>query len=69
MNDFTKEELKYIFYCVDLVTHKNDDHDIYGKLENKLESMIVNYCEHKDVSHYYTGLHCYTCGKVWNLPE
>jgi hypothetical protein len=47
MNDFTKEELEYIFYCVDIVTHKNDESDIYGKLQDKIQSMIDNYCEHE----------------------
>lgn len=43
MNDFTKEELEYIFFCVDMVTYKNDEGDIYGKLEEKIQSMIDNY--------------------------
>lgn len=47
MNDFTKEELEYIFYCVDIVTNKNDEHDIYEKLENKIQFMIDTYCEHE----------------------
>lgn len=46
MNELTKEELEYIFYCVDLVTHKNDEDDIYEELERKIKSMIDNYCEH-----------------------
>jgi len=50
MNDFTKEELEYIFYCVDIVTDKNDEHDVYGVLEEKIQSMIDNYCENKDES-------------------
>lgn len=47
MNDFTKEELEYIFYCVDIVTHKNDEHDKYEKLEDKIQSMIDSYCDHE----------------------
>lgn len=55
MNDFTKEELEYIFYCVDIVTHKNDEHDVYGKLEDKIQSLIDNYCEHESDGNIWEG--------------
>lgn len=45
MNSFTKEELENILYCVDVVSHvQDDDHEI---LFNKIQSMIDNYCEHE----------------------
>lgn len=41
MNDFTKDELETILYCIDVVTHiENTDEQI---LIEKLQSMIDNY--------------------------
>lgn len=65
MNEFTKEELEYIFFCVDIVTDKNDEHDIYGELEEKIQVMIDNYCEHTYIA---TGFireiaECKKCGE------
>jgi hypothetical protein len=69
MNDFTKEELETI---VDAFNH------IYGapewrttsgwddELQAKIQSMIDNYCEHKDraIDIGEAPIICNTCGKV-----
>jgi|JI10StandDraft_1071094.scaffolds.fasta_scaffold55099_11 hypothetical protein len=60
MNDFTKEELEKIFYCVDITSHIQDDNE--QPLLDKLQSMIDNYC----TQHTWIGAHdgimfCYHC--------
>ncbi len=45
MNDFTKDELETILYCVDVVSNvENTDEQ---KLFDKIQSLIDNYCEHE----------------------
>lgn len=47
MNDFTKEELKYLHELVGSISiagHPIDDE----ALESKIQSMIDNYCEHEN---------------------
>lgn len=53
MNDFTKEELDYIY---DSIYHNELEHnleenipDFAVNLLTKIESMIDNYCEHEHV--------------------
>lgn len=55
MNDFTKEELKLLGGCVfsKFVASLNDPsiqhlQDDLKKIRDKIESMIDNYCEHKN---------------------
>jgi hypothetical protein len=43
MNDFTKEELQYLFRKFMLTNGDDFEH----KLEAKLQSMIDNYCEYQ----------------------
>lgn len=74
MNDFTKEELQYIFYCTDIVTHGNDEHDIHEQLLNKMSAMIENYCEHEykktlaESGMYFISM-CHKCldSKPWTV--
>lgn len=48
MNDFTKEDLKKIYGCVDLFTEGADSREEhYQPLLNKIQSMIDNYVEHE----------------------
>lgn len=42
MNEFTKEELEELRYCVTFA-HGDDN-----GLADKLQSMLDNYCEHED---------------------
>ena len=44
MNDFTKEELKSIMYCVKQMKIHIDG---YNPLKSKIQSLIDNYCEHE----------------------
>jgi hypothetical protein len=63
MNDFTKEELEYIYNyifngaaCISFGSHEI--------IKNKLQSMIDNYCEHEE-TYYSSGdnLVCSHCHK------
>ncbi len=47
MNEFTKDELEYIYFCVDIVTYKNDEFDENEFTINKIQFLIDNYCEHE----------------------
>jgi len=64
MNEFTKEELGEIYWILEGCTM-----DYIGKennqLINKIQSMIDNYCEHKETNHsYYSIYQCLKCGKL-----
>lgn len=65
MNDFTKEELQYIYNyifngaaCISV-----GDHD---DLKNKLKYMIDNYCDHdfQAGQHLFTDTYCTKCNLV-----
>lgn len=61
MNDFTKQELEYLFRNFML---QNGD-DFEHKLEEKLQDMIHNYCEHdwgEDPNNGH-GYMCVECGE------
>ena len=59
MNDFTKEELKSIMYCVKQMKIHIDG---YNPLKSKIQSMIDNYCEHVlDGIDGVTGQQCIKC--------
>lgn len=64
MNDFTKEELKCIaswgdVYCFDNAMSAR----IHSELRNKIQSMIENYCEHKETYFDYDDvpIRCKKC--------
>lgn len=78
MNDFTKEELQYLLQCViadnEIIENCGDEHnelDFSDSVENKIQSMIDNYCEH-DVTQvlHKSGMYlldfCTKCRKVKN---
>lgn len=63
MNDFTKEELNDLLYCVSIsckqgVIVPSDNECNY--LYEKLQSMIDNYCEHSH-KQYYERVNIYEC--------
>ena len=62
MNDFTKEELKFIS---DLLTYQSSE-NMNEELRDKVDSMIDNYCEHEP-GYYVTPdeniLTCHKCKK------
>lgn len=62
MNDFTKEELKSIMYCVKQMKIHIDG---YNPLKSKIQSMIDNYCEHKNKCVNGAKLVCEDCEKEW----
>ena len=52
MNDFTKDELKYLHEMIgsiSIASHPIDDE----ALESKIKSMIKNYCEHEKICFYF----------------
>lgn len=66
MNDFTKEELNELLDCIGWKLgegHRNPN--ITFSLEKKIQSMIDNYCEHKNIAPEYSCIMCYECGKRW----
>lgn len=56
MNDFTKEELEELRYCVTLT------HGDANGLADKIQSMIYNYCEH-EYNEKSVELHAKQCCK------
>lgn len=63
MNDFTKDELQDILYFVNRY-HEISEFYKPREIIDKLESMIANYCEHKNVyedSNWFVG--CLDCDR------
>jgi hypothetical protein len=64
MNDFTKAELQYLFRTFTLTNGGDFEH----KLEDKIQSMIDNYCDSQDIcggNHMYVMNKCASCGKIY----
>ena len=65
MNDFTKEELEYLLEITDsipIVNEKyNGDYYVY-RLQDKIQSMIDNYCEHENLE-FIGDVYGYRCKK------
>lgn len=72
MNDFTKEELEYLYRAVyerpNTVTEQMED------MRNKIQSVIDNYCEHESDGIIWEGnsdndmpneYRCKKCGKFY----
>lgn len=50
MNDFTREQLELIAECVEYdFYHSNWSKSMYDPLISKINAMIDNYCEHKEL--------------------
>lgn len=66
MNEFTKEELQYFsMLMMDSIT-KNPDISWLKVTNNKLKSLIVNYCEHEPPDNYpkeFKWQRCHKCGQ------
>lgn len=70
MNDFTKEELKYLHELISSISiagHPIDDE----ALESKIQSMIDNYCEHpiNNVCMECFSATCEICNKIYGLKD
>lgn len=63
MNDFTKEELKYLYNTVDNNCEFFKEPDIAYSIRDKIKSMIDNYCEIliPKMDKYC----CSKCNEVW----
>jgi hypothetical protein len=57
MNEFTKEELKYLFKLLYDWNNLEDD-----ELQDKIQSMIDNYCDHEPL-HNFSRSECKHCDK------
>ena len=67
MNDFTKDELKQILFDMERTIFINGESNIdnrYIMLRDKVESMIENYCEHRNtVPNCDVVSNCDDCGE------
>lgn len=63
MNNFTKEELQYFLMCIKPF-HWLWRHDPL-ELENKIQSMIDNYCSHEHLD-FVGDVHGYYCKQCDN---
>ena len=50
MTDFTKKELQYLFESVENNCEEYREPDIAYVIKDKLEAMVANYCEHKELN-------------------
>lgn len=71
VNDFTKYELKYLYEGISAITEPGlMDLELIPKmfsLQEKLQSLIDNYCEHKESKMDCDGgisMVCISCGKT-----
>jgi hypothetical protein len=75
MNEFTKEELEYLYVCLDVITERNGDYDDHKKLFDKIQSMIDGKkieeespkasCEHQEWDRRYASVRfCLKCNKI-----
>ena len=66
MNDFTKEELDYIYHSIlhnELEHHLEEDLPQYATIMlEKIQSMIDNYCEHQPEP--YPEICCVKCQRT-----
>ncbi len=66
MNDFTKEELEKLGDIIDDMHGGCIRYESSAELRKKIQSMIDNYCEHKNQytdGSYFSG--CADCGRKW----
>jgi len=64
MNDFTKEELVYLFNELDHNCMRYQEPDIAYEIKDKIKSMIDNYCDHEfhlNLSSFPSKLQCVKC--------
>lgn len=66
MNDFTKEELDFIFKYM-IQCGSRDNLSKYNLVLIKLKTLVDNYCEHKlmEKSYIYADV-CEVCNRVLN---
>lgn len=71
MNNFTKKELITLSLCMNdhVINTKRKLPPSFYKLKNKLQSMIENYCEHKneEVIWDVNGVVCVDCNETLGI--
>ena len=65
MNDFTKKELNILHEFLDTACELYSEPDSTYSLRDKIQSMIDNYCEHKNKCVNGAKLVCEDCEKEW----
>ena len=69
MNNFTKEELKFISDYIYLGVRDKKNHELLMRLDGKLQSLIDNYCEHDFQLAWFDGpggtYKCKKCGEFF----
>ena len=73
MNEFTKEELKIIQWEINTAVNKLDMATLSSKkhseLNEKIQSMIDNYCEHEEKHKEWLSYQCDKCGLMFNCDN
>ncbi len=66
MNDFTKEELIDLNVIISVWHAKYIEDKEIGKLSEKIQTMIDNYCDHDgEIGKDYPAEKCMKCNKMW----
>lgn len=71
MNNFTKEELEWLYHEVEIIAHEfKHTRGMSIPIKEKLQSMIDNYCEHQnqssmsDIDYVY---YCRDCNQITDV--
>lgn len=64
MNDFTKEELEWIYGKMPTYFRDQEDPKMYPLVKNKIKSMIDNYCEQNIPESIYPERICIYCNQI-----
>jgi hypothetical protein len=64
MNDFTKEELIWLYEDIGYGLEEHQQPDIAYRIYEKLKSMIDNYCDHEYFISGGKNNVCHKCGKI-----
>jgi hypothetical protein len=65
MNDFTKEELQFLYECMDdeISTFRLTNNHYCCTMRDKIQSMIDSYCEHIPSDAHYEQFRWQLCQK------
>ena len=70
MNEFTKEELKYIRDTMVNIVEVYPDTELPYSIRDKIQRMIDNYCDHKGlIDEHMDYCRCRQCGEKWEIEN
>lgn len=69
MNEFTKEELKYIRDTMVNIVEVYPDTELPYSIRDKIQRMIDNYCEHHWRTSAINAIYCVHCQKHVEYEE